>query len=474
MTLDGNTVLPGLCDTHVHLTAYARQKLALDLSQVGSKDELFRMIREHAADTKPGDWMFAIGFNETRWPENEIPTRFELDGLQLPNPIHLVRTCGHVHVASSNALKRSGVACGDDHPGIFHEEDANRIVATMEREMYSPRETERILKEACREFAALGVTSIHACSADSYGLGEDYPALQALNESGELPLRITLYDETLPALGIRSGFGDEFLRYGGFKVFLDGALGPRSAALSAPYADDPGNWGVLNHNEEDLLPILQEAQDRCIQTQIHAIGDAAIDQFLSLANKLDLPRSTPFTYPLRLNHVQLCRPDQIAELAHLKDAVVCDIQSGMVPTDMSILGQRLGSDRSEYGYFCTSLLNAGLLVCGSSDAGCEQMNPWRGIWAAVNRVNDEGAPKGGWKPEEKVSLEEALTLYTVNGHRSAGRSETLGKIKPGYKADITVLNRDVASRAPETLQETEAVLTLTKGRAVWGNPEDWR
>lgn len=471
LELNGETVIPGLSDGHVHLTAYAKQKTALDLFDVGSKQEMLELIQEKAMNANPDEWIYGYRYKESNWDVPGKITGNDLDSLNVPNPIHIVRVCGHVHVANKRARELGGGYEGPAGDGLYFETQADGIVHAMEKSLYSRQSMLDTIVSASRDFASLGVTSVHACGAQTYGLGEDYDLLQCLEETGNLLLRITFYDEKLPSFGIRSGFGSSFLRYGGFKIFLDGALGPRTAALSAPYHDDPCNIGILNHSLQDVVDMLRECQERRIQAQVHAIGDAAIDMFLDAVGAAGDRCDNPFGFSYRLNHVQLCRPDQIGRLAKVRP--VCDIQPAMIPSDLGMLPSRLGAERADYGYFCKSLMNAGLVVNGSSDAGCDVMNPWRGIWAAVNRTDDDGNPPGGWKPREKTTLSEALRIYTWNPCLTTGTVASLGKIAPGYFADLAVLDRNIFDMDIRELGTVRSLATLTGGCLSHGEIAGW-
>ena len=471
LVMEGQSIIPGLTDAHVHFTAYARQKKGLYLFDTGSKEEVLERLRLYATDTDPEEWINGYHFKEIKWENPEIPSRQDLDALDIPNPVHLARICGHLHVANTKAMELAGINRPVGFNGIFYEEEADRIVKLMEESLYSPDSIVDVLREASDEFARYGITSIHACGASSYGLGEDYWAIQTLINRGCFPLRVTFYDENFPAMSIMSGFGDDMLRYGGLKIFLDGAMGARSAALTEPYSDDPGNKGILNHSLEKVIQMLKEARKRRLQVQVHAIGDAAIDQFIQAALAVENDDNNPFGYPLRLNHVQLCRPDQISDLLRLR--VPCDIQLGQLPSDIPMIIPRLGEKRKNYGYLGKTLLDKGFIVSGSSDAGCEILNPWRGIWASVNRIDDSGYPEGGWKPEEKMTLPQALQTYTENPPLVVGMGNKIGKLVPGMKADLVVLDRDIFAMPSSRLQEVSSLYTFMDGRLSFGEIQGW-
>ncbi|MEA3508546.1 MAG: amidohydrolase family protein, partial [Synergistota bacterium] len=265
------------------------------------------------------------------------------------------------------------------------------------------------------------------------------------------------------------GDGDLWIRYGGYKMFLDGSLGGRTAAMTFDYADEPSNRGTLNHTQEQVNDMLLEAHSRGIQAQVHAIGDAAVDQFITAAEKAMETGPNSCGLPHRIVHLQVCRPDQMEKLKRL--GAVCDIQPSFVPSDIWIAGDRVGEERMHWAYAWRSMMETGLTVTGSSDNPVEPTNPWRGVWAAMNRVDDNGNPEGGWLPGQKLTLDQALTIYCVNAHKAVATDDVLGRLAPGMLADLTVLDRNVEETAPGDLLNVKTVLTMVEGRATFGEIE---
>lgn len=467
------TVIPGMTDSHLHLTALTRQRAAMSLFEASSKRHLFDMIRERAKTLPPDEWIYGVRFDNSRWPDTTLPTMGELDSLGIPNPLLLLRICAHIHIVNSKALHEAGLSGDISGPGIvtdakgnftgtLHENSARPVVEAMKKNSQGGAGEAGRLRDTMTALASEGITSIHTCSAASYGLEENIEAYRVLHDKGELPLRVRIYsDEPVPGWN-RSGDGDEWLCCGGRKFFLDGSLGGRTAAMSFPYVDDPSTQGILNCKTEEVRSKIREAHEAGFQIQVHAIGDAAIDQFIdALEGIRDLP-PLPGGLRHRIVHVQICRPDQMDRLMRL--GATCDIQPVFVPSDIRITAPRIGEERLAWAYAWKDMLRKGLLLTGSSDAPVEPTNPWRGIWAAVNRIDDEDFPKGGWLPDQKLSLDEALALYTVNPPRAIGMGNRLGVIRPGMAADIVVLDRDIHMSPPETLREVKPVMTMVGGK----------
>jgi len=469
----GSSVIPGMTDSHLHLTALSRQRSALSLFEASSKEELLEMIRRRASELGPGDWVYGVRFDNSRWADTTLPTLEELDSLGIPNPVLLLRVCAHLHVVNSRALQEAGLAAEDisgagavrDKKGCFtgtlRESFAQPVVQAMKRSSTGGIREAVALREAMLELASQGITCIHTCSASSYGLEENLEAFHYLHDKGELPIRIRLYSDVAIPGWTKSGEGDDWLCYGGKKFFLDGSLGGRTAAMTFPYEDDPSTRGMLNMDTGEFIEQVREEHLAGNQVQVHAIGDAAIDQFIKAMEALkDL---APLKEGLRhrVVHIQICRPDQIERLARL--GVVCDIQPVFVPSDIHITKARVGKDRLGWAYAWKSMLQKGVLLTGSSDAPVEPTNPWRGIWAAVNRVDDEGKPEGGWLPDQRLTVDEALALFTLNPAKAVGAEDRFGSLRPGKAADLVILDRNIYRTPPEELRQVRPVMTIVGG-----------
>lgn len=458
--LAGEGIVPGFTDAHIHLAGLARQHWEVSLEGSRSLEEALGRVRERAASVQPQDWIYAVGFDETRWPEKRKPSRADLDALELPNPVLLRRICAHVHVAGSRAMERARLF---RESGVFLESEVQPLTDAMARESQGKALSAETLFQACRKLASWGTTCVHTCSAGSYGLEEDLSLYQELFERGSLPLRIVSYHDSLPNYRFRSGYGDDWIRFGGFKLFLDGSLGGRSAALTEDYADLPGHRGQLNLEDGELAAFLEEAFCRGIQVQVHAIGDAAIDQALD-AFEAFAGRKSPLEFPFRLNHVISTRPDQFERLARLRPA--CDIQPIQAVSDMDMAPLRLGLERNRSAYAWKTLENLGLLLLGSSDGPVDTANLWISVDAAVNRRKLDGSGQT-WKEEERLSLDSALRLFTVNPWRVIGLGKRFGRIAPGMAADFCILDRDPFAIPAEDLHQVTVEGTFAGGRLTW-------
>jgi predicted amidohydrolase YtcJ len=468
-------VTPGLSDCHIHLTAQARQDLYVDLGQVRSLGEALEQLRNRAEKLPKGSWIRGVNYNEEAWKEVVRPTRELLDAAGLENPLVISRYCGHVQVAGTEALKKSGLwDSGDPNvvrdgagipTGVLNEGAGGPIISAIAAEYEKPDRITSLVGETCKRLASLGITAIHACDAPSYALGEDIRAFQELEEEGRLPLRILCYHDALPNFSFRSGFGSNRVRYAGFKVFCDGSIGGHTAAMSAPYADNPSTSGQLNHDDEELYALLAAAQKRDIQVQIHVIGDLAIDQAVRTVERLTRELGRP-KRPYRFNHCTYCPGDLMKRMKRL--GIVVDAQPVQPFRNRRMAPARLGDKRLPFSYAYRRFFDEGLIVTGSSDGPIEDLNPWAGIWAAVNRTDEHGVPMRYSPPDDRLSLDEALRMYTVNPWIAVGRENELGRILPGCGADFTVLDCDPFELPPADLKDVRHRCTFVEGHPAWG------
>ena len=460
--LQGQTVLPGLTDAHAHALYTAQNRNTLDLSDCASLEEALGRIRR-AAESAPRDhWIHGTGFNEASWPESRIPTRQDLDPLGISQPVLLTRSCVHVRVGNGEALRQAGLPHGPEATWVLKENDAGPLVHAYNRWVRESGAEEQALEEQLLAWASCGVTETHTCGAEDVGVSENLLAYQKLRSRGHLPLRVLLYSDQEPSLGMASGFGDPWLRYGGFKFFLDGSLGGRTAALSAPYADDPATCGQLCWEDAPLFKKARELHARGIQLQVHTIGDAALDQMIRLLEDLRQAGPHPLGFRHRVNHAMFCRDDQMERLAELDP--VLDIQPAFVPSDLPMLEDRVGRDRLPWSYRWADFVRRGFVVTGSSDSPVEPFSPFRGIWAALTRTTLPGLPEGGFQPQQKLTLDEALGLFTHGPAEATG--ERRGRLIPGWAADVAVCDRDLFSSSPEEIRGARASALFVGGHRI--------
>ena len=473
-------MVPALSDCHIHLLAYAKQKLFADVFNVKNKAEMLEVIKKSASQAKPDEWVCAYNMNEVRWGDTMMPDKRDLDSLGIPNPVLVQRNCTHATVLNSRAMSLCGLADDKSREGVLRYEsgepsgiiveDVQAVAHTkMASDTFTREKLLSLLSDALDECSSYGFSVLFACGADSLGMEEPMDLYQELRERGELKLRIFSQHDTDSNPRMTTGFGDRWINYQGYKIFMDGSLGARTAALSQPYADAPSELGMLLHKTEDLVKLLKKLDEIKCQSLVHAIGDGALDQLLDAleaARSGDSPEAAASRLPLLVNHCMISRPDQRERMRRLGCAAT--IQPSYVESDRKMAPQRLG-DRIDkrWAYAWKSLINAGITLNGSSDCPIEPLNPWRGICYAVERNSGEDI----WMPDEKLTVEEALSMYTVNPAVTSGAMGWRGTIEPGKEADFAVIDRDIFACPEGEIKDVKVRLTVVGGRTMYKRTE---
>lgn len=469
LDLQGHTVVPGFIDGHLHLLAYGLSRSTLDLTGSRSLEEMLERVRVHAQALPPDGWVVGRGWDEANFTGCRYPHPEELDRAASGRPCALWRACGSIVVASSRALALAGIDPGRSD-GVLQDCSA-RMVATL---LPVPDRDGKLrsLRHAAAEALAAGLTSIRV---------DDVPAAGSLAEACRLyrevvgahgvPLRVTL-DVSDWALDELSASGpepeDEWFRLGAVKIYGDGSLGARTAALSEPYGDAPEEWGITITAGEQLEHVVARAHRSGRQVAVHTIGDRAVAGALA-AIRQALRSSPRPDHRHRLIHCQVMTPALMRKMAEL--GTIAEIQPAFVASDQRWAERRLGPERVRHAYAWRSMLAAGVRLSGSSDAPVEPLDPVFGIHAAVTRQDREGRPPGGWQPQERLTVGQALDLFT-RGAAYAGFEEGLkGSLEPGKLADLTVLTADPTRVAPADLRHIRVVMTMVGGRVAFaGGP----
>jgi hypothetical protein len=475
--LDGAILLPGLTDAHIHLQHYAFALQMVDCD-TATLQACLEAVAAKAAQTEPGAWIRGHGWRQNDWPEG-FGTAAMLDQAAPNNPVYLSAASLHAGWANSLALRASGIGGDTAAPpngriqrdaqgqatGILFEEAMGPVEDTI------PRATQAEITEAIYsaqgELWQLGLTGAH-----NFDRRASFVALQSLREEGRLGLRtishipVERMKHAIEA-GLRSGFGDDLLRVGMVKVFADGALGPRTAAMLEPYAGEPDNRGMLFVDREELLEIAQRAARGGLGMTVHAIGDRANHEVLNAFEQLrgfEQAEGLPVQRH-RIEHVQLLHPDDLGRLAEL--GVIASMQAIHQPADMEAADTYWGG-RSQYSYAWKAQLAAGAVLALGSDAPVERPNPFLGLHAAVSRRRLDGSPgPEGWHPEQRLTLQEALLGYTQGPAYAAGMEDRLGMLAPGYLADLIVLEQDPYQIPADDLAALKPNATMVGGDWVW-------
>jgi predicted amidohydrolase YtcJ len=461
------TVTPGLVDAHVHLTTWALSRRQVDLNACATLDDALGAIRRASAT---GDgWVRGIGWDVHRW--GRLPTRQELDAVCPERPCCFDSHDIHGAWLNSAALAAAGITRETADPdggeivrdaagepsGILLEKAVRLVQRVLPRETLAER-TEALL-DAQRAVHALGLTGVHSVEVD--GLAD----FSALAEEDRLRLRV-LQAVQLPRLdaalelGLRSGMGGEWLRIGGVKMFLDGALGSRTAWLREPYEREQGR-GIQTLPADEFRHHVARAADAGFASTVHAIGDAAVELAIRVLGEISPPRAMPH----RIEHVQLCPEDLWAKLG--RSGVIASMQPVHLMTDIPSAERHWGHARSRGAYAFAALARAGATVAFGSDVPVETVDPRLGLFAAVKRVGWDGQPAEEWYPEHAITAEGALRAYTEGCAEAAGTSRTQGRLLPGYLADLVAWDRDPLTVPADELREMRCLATLVGGETVY-------
>jgi predicted amidohydrolase YtcJ len=476
--LAGRTVVPGLIDAHSHLAGLGRALAEVDLTGAPTYDEVVRRVREAAPRVPPGTWVFGRGWDQNLWPGQQFPSHEPLSAAVPDHPVALSRVDGHAALLNARAMQilEIGAATQDPAGGRFLRDAAGRpsgvlvdnAMNVLGRLPGAPREeTERRLREAARHCLAYGLTTVTDMGVEA---GE-IEAYRALRQAGELPLRAALF------LTDNRELLEEWFRRGpeidpearllirGVKMYADGALGSRGAALIEPYSDDPGNIGLLVTPGDHMEDVSRRALAAGFQVGIHAIGDrgslVALD---ALEKALGGPRPEA---RFRLEHAQVARVQDLERMARL--GIIASMQPTHATSDMPWADERLGERRLERAYAWRKVLSGisggGRLALGS-DFPVESADPRLGLYAAVTRQDLKGQPEGGWLPGERLTREEALRGFTLDAAWSLFLEKEVGSLEVGKRADLVVFARDIMTVPESEIPRVEIDMTVVDGRTV--------
>lgn len=490
--LNWKAVVPGLADSHMHMYAYCQNQTSVNLESARSIGEMIDLMAQKAIDIPAGNWIKGVNFDQSKFKENRFPTRYDLDKISLEHPIVIKRCCLHAVVANSMALKLAGVVKGydggtggivefdlDGEPnGILREQCTKIFDEIIPDPLSDEKEKRRIMKNVLKDMASKGVTTIHTYAAKIWRYNEDIELYKAFEKEGELPVRVTVCLDELfePEFLTDEKKNDPYrmVQLGAYKLFTDGSLGSRSAALKEPYCDDKNNKGFVICTQDELNERVLTAYEKGLQTAIHAIGDAALDMTLSaIENTLTVTGRMGMTkeeqdsrLPFRIIHAQMI--DEVLLYRMKKLPIILDIQPIFLCTDLHWIEDRIGQERLKNAYCWKKMQNAGLMQTGGSDCPVENFDPMKGIYAAASRKDIDGYPDGGYMPKEKLSIYESFLLFTKNVHFATGQEDKLGTLSVGKFADIVVLDKNPFESYENELLNTHVLKTFVAGKQVFG------
>jgi predicted amidohydrolase YtcJ len=461
------TIVPGFVDCHVHMTGFGQFLQTLNLRNGGSVKEMQQKMREYAQKNPEKSWILGGRWDQDKFAEKRYPTRWDLDAAVADKPVFLVRVCGHLGVANSKALQLADIskettiesgkidldeATGEPN-GILRENALGLVWKAIPKP--NPKELEEACISACKKAVTAGLTCVHWI----IGSAKEIRIIQRLYFEGKLPLRVYLgisadLLDQLVDLALLTGFGNDMVKIGFVKVFADGSLGARTAALKEPYSDKPETKGIILYTQRKLNRLVSKAHRAGLQLAVHAIGDRAIETVLS-AFENALKKHPRENHRHRIEHCSVLNPRLIKRMKRL--GLIASVQPHFVVSDLWV-ADRVGKDRARWVYPFKTLMKEGLIVTSGSDCPVEPISPLLGVWAAVTRKSFA---------EESLTVDEALKIYTSNAAYASFDENNKGTIEVGKFADLTVLSDDLFDVPLDEIKRVRVEMTIVDGRIVY-------
>jgi predicted amidohydrolase YtcJ len=471
----GAMVVPGFNDSHIHFVDGGFRLSSVQLRDARTPEEFVARIRDYAATVKPGTWIMGGDWDHTSWG-GELPRRAWIDSVTPNNPVWVQRLDGHMGLANSAALRAAGVArdtkdieggtivrdAAGEPTGIL-KDNAMSFVDNAAPEL-TPELADRALDTAMKYVAAQGVTSVQ-----NMGSWSDLTIFERANKEGRLRTRIyavvplATWERLRDTVAAR-GHGDDWVRIGGLKGFVDGSLGSHTAAMLEPFTDAPHDTGLLVNTPEDLYAWTSGADKSGLQVIVHAIGDRAIRLQLDIYERVereDEPRDRRF----RIEHAQHPAPSDIPRFAKLD--VIASMQPYHAIDDGRWADGVIGTERAKTTYAFRSFLDAKARVAFGSDWFVAPPTPLEGIYAAVTRRTLDDKHPGGWVPEQKITVEEALRAYTSTAAYASFEEKKKGTLERGKLADFAIIDRDITRIPPEQIRDAHVLATVVGGKVVY-------
>jgi predicted amidohydrolase YtcJ len=482
LDLRGLTVIPGLIDTHTHALDWARSvirnELDLNYPKVSKMEDVAKLIAERVGKLKPGDWVVGMAWDDAKLAEKRYITRHDLDAVSPSNPVYLLHVSGHLAVVNSAGMKLAGITSqSTDPPGGVIEKDAqgqptgilkDSAMGLVARLLPTPTAEDSIRAVAFLSQAAaeVGLTTIHDIALSP----EDFSVYQEANRRGVLKIRIQMAPlvnqpddvKRIKAMGVHTGFGDERLKFGPIKIFTDGGMGARTIAIyPPPVKNEPQNFGLLLWKPEALEATQQQLAAMGWQLATHAIGDRAIDEVLDSYAKIAK------LYPERdlRNRVIHCGVATPAIQKRLKELKVLVDSNPPFVYWIGSWFEKYGPERVRWSYPAKSYFDNGIIASGGSDVYVTPISPWWGIWAAV--VRREQKTGQILAPEERITVRQALQMYTANGAYAGFEEKLKGSLEVGKLADFVMLDRDLIEVPSDELKDVKVVATFVGGQKIY-------
>ena len=478
---NGNVMLPGLIDAHGHVMGLGFQELDVDVAGAGSLDSTLQMVSNYAEQYPEREWILGRGWNHTRWEINRFPTAEELDQAVADRPVWLSRVDGHAGWANTKAMEEAGIDKNTESPKggkIIKDENGNPTGVFIDAAMdliesqvpeRTQKEKEMALEKALEQMSAHGITSAHDA-----GVGTDTWSLyKEFADDGKMITRIygmisgagETFDQISEGGPIES-YANDRLALRSVKLYADGALGSRGAAMIEPYSDDPGNRGLLFADEEEMTDMILKTASNGYQTNVHAIGDRANRVVLNaFENVKDSLGEQGLRH--RIEHAQIVSLEDIPRFKELN--IIASMQPTHATSDMNMAEDRVGPERIKGGYAWKSFVEQSTVVAFGSDFPVEDVNPFFGLYSAITRQDHQGNPEGGWYPEESLSRANALRSFTIDAAYAAHQEDILGTLEPGKWADFILIDRDIMEVPEREIWQTKVLETWVAGEKVYSN-----
>ena len=485
--LQGKTMLPGFTDSHMHLLSYGYSLEKVNFYSARCIDDLVDLAKDFLAKRPYLTWMQGRGWNQEYWTENRFPNRHDLDRISTDIPMSFTRACGHIIAVNSKALEVMGVTKDTPDPfgghidkdekgeplGIFRE--AARDIVYNALPDLTVEDIKRMLKNGMEELVKAGITQVQTDDFEALPPGQYQKVLDAYHQlESEGALKVRIFEQCLlaskPLLdrflseGHYTGEGSPLFRVGPLKLMADGSLGGRTAYLARPYADDPSTEGIPVFTQEQLDELVLTAQKGDMMSAVHCIGCGAAEMTMHAIEAAQLACPKP---DLRhaIVHCQITDRPLLEKFAKLN--VVAHIQPAFVDDDIPIVEARVGRELAETSYNWKTLQDSGVHIAGGSDSPVIDFSVMNGIYCAVTRQRLNGEPEGGWLPDQKLTVPEAVRAYTQGGAYASYDERVRGTIRNGKYADLVVLDRDIFAAAPEEIKDIKVEMTVLNGRLVY-------
>lgn len=485
--MDGKTMLPGFCDSHMHLLSYGYSLEKVNLYSAKSMDDLIKLGQDFLKEHPGLTWLQGRGWNTDDWEDKRYPNRYDLDKITTEIPMFYTRSCAHIISVNSKALEVMGVTRDTPQvPGGSIEKDINGeplgIFAEAARDLIynalpklTVSDIKRLIVKGAKEVLSCGITTVHTDDFEAIAAGEYQKVLDAyhqLEQEGNLPVRI--YEQCLlasvPLLkkflneGHHTNEGSPMFRIGTLKLLVDGSLGGKTAFLRKPYKNDPSTKGIATFTQEELDKLVSMAQASGLMISPHNIGDGAMEMDLNAIEnaQIQYPRAD---MRHALIHCQITDLDLLKRCRDLN--VVMHVQPAFIDSDMHIVKDYVGEELEKSSYAWKTMMDMGLPVAFGSDAPVISFNVMDGIYCAVTRKDLKGFPESGWLPDQKMSVYDAVYAYTMGGAYASYDEGKKGSIRNGKYADFAVLDKDVFSVPEEEIKDIKVCMTVLDGKVVY-------